>query len=401
MSTAVLVAGLGNEYRSDDGAGPAVAAYVSERMPKVVSKVISEPLDLIGAWDDAGLAVVVDATRSGSPPGTVQLVDLGTGEDVGSSAGPMSSHGMDLPRVLRLARAMGHPPRRVVVVGIEGENFADGVGLSPAVELAVTEAGDLVLQVIEEASSMCMSRLHRAVTAPADGWMTVENAEGRLHRVSLIALEGPEPQVGDWLVVHSGYALRRVDIRRGCGDSERAQVRTRSSVLITVSAGPLFARYAYPPNALGYCGPPDPKALVEAGSPDARAEDLASVARCFSGAWPYLELIASANAIADPLDARVVEAYWVGSELLEGIPATSLLEAIGRHPESGPDGGAKLREAVTAGGVAHHSFHVFAVYPWLALLRSGKREPALTVLERCRIRWGRIEAVEGENVDRP
>ena len=51
-----------------------------------------------------------------------------------------------------------------------------------------------------------------------------------------------------------------------------------------------------------------------------------------------------------------------------------------------------------AGGVPHHSFHVFAVYPWLALLRSGKREPALTVLERCRIRWGCIEAVEGENV---
>ncbi len=34
---------------------------------------------------------------------------------------------------------------------------------------------------------------------------------GRLHRVSLIAFEGPEPQIGDWLVVHSGYALRRVD----------------------------------------------------------------------------------------------------------------------------------------------------------------------------------------------
>ncbi len=149
----VLVAGLGNEYRSDDGAGPAVAAYVSERMSKVVSKVISEPLDLIGAWDDADLAVVVDATRSGSPPGTVQLVDLGTGEDAGSSAGPVSSHGMDLPRVLRLARTMGHPPRRVVVVGIEGENFADGLGLSPAVEFAVTEAGDLVLQVIDEVSS--------------------------------------------------------------------------------------------------------------------------------------------------------------------------------------------------------------------------------------------------------
>ena len=165
-----------------------------------------------------------------------------------------------------------------------------------------------------------------------------------------------------------------------------------------MSAGPLFARYAYPPNALGYCGPPDPKALVDAGSPDARAEDLVSVARRFSGAWPYLELIASSNAIADPLDARVVEAYWVGSELLEDIPATSLLEAIGSHPDSGLGGAAQLREAAMAGGVAHHSFHVFAVYPWLALLRSGKREPALTVLERCRIRWGRVEAIDGARV---
>ncbi|MGD0440675.1 MAG: HypC/HybG/HupF family hydrogenase formation chaperone [Acidimicrobiales bacterium] len=56
-----------------------------------------------------------------------------------------------------------------------------------------------------------MSRFHMVVTAPAGGWVTVENAEGRLHRVSLIALEGPDPEVGDWLVVHSGYALRQVD----------------------------------------------------------------------------------------------------------------------------------------------------------------------------------------------
>ena len=152
MSRRVLVAGLGNEYRSDDGAGPAVAIHVSDRMPSVESKVISEPLDLIGTWDDVDLAVVVDATRSGEPPGTVQLVDLAVGNSAAPSAGPMSSHGMDLPRVLRLAQAMGHAPHRVVVVGIEGENFSDGVGLSPAVELAVSEAGELVLQVIGEAT---------------------------------------------------------------------------------------------------------------------------------------------------------------------------------------------------------------------------------------------------------
>ena len=149
MSPRVLVAGLGNEYRSDDGAGPAVAAYVRERA-NIDAKVIGEPLDLIGAWDDVDLAVVVDATRSGESPGTVQLVDLGGDESADSYAGPVSTHGMDLARVLRLARAMGHAPRRVVVVGIEGENFSDGVRLSPAVEEAVGEAGELVLQVIGE-----------------------------------------------------------------------------------------------------------------------------------------------------------------------------------------------------------------------------------------------------------
>jgi hypothetical protein len=165
-----------------------------------------------------------------------------------------------------------------------------------------------------------------------------------------------------------------------------------------VPTGPLFTRYAYPPNVLGYCGPPDPKVLVAAGSAGADPGDLISVARCFNGAWPYLELIAASNGITDPLDPRVVEAYWVGSSLLEGIAAPLLLEAIGKHPDSRLGDGSQLRAAVTAGGVAHHSFHVFAVYPWLALLRSGKEEPAMTVLDSCRIRWGRVKVIDGANV---
>ena len=40
---------------------------------------------------------------------------------------------------------------------------------------------------------------------------------------------------------------------------------------------------------------------------------LRALAQQFAGAWPYLELIAPATGLADPLDRRVVEAYWVGS----------------------------------------------------------------------------------------
>jgi hydrogenase expression/formation protein HypC len=57
---------------------------------------------------------------------------------------------------------------------------------------------------------MCMSRLHRVVGG-GDGVVDVEDMEGAVHRVSLLALDGPVPAVGDWLVVHSGYAIDRVD----------------------------------------------------------------------------------------------------------------------------------------------------------------------------------------------
>jgi hydrogenase maturation factor len=57
---------------------------------------------------------------------------------------------------------------------------------------------------------MCVSRLHRVV-AEGDGSVEVADLDGTVHRVSLLALDGPPPVTGDWLVVHSGYAIDRVD----------------------------------------------------------------------------------------------------------------------------------------------------------------------------------------------
>jgi hydrogenase maturation factor len=58
---------------------------------------------------------------------------------------------------------------------------------------------------------MCMSRLHRVLGAAGPGAVEVEDAEGMVRRVSLLALDGPEPAAGEWLVVHSGYAVGRAD----------------------------------------------------------------------------------------------------------------------------------------------------------------------------------------------
>jgi hypothetical protein len=166
----------------------------------------------------------------------------------------------------------------------------------------------------------------------------------------------------------------------------------------TAISGPvLFARYAYPPNSLGLCGPKDPGGLWQATVEGVDLDHLAHLASQFEGAWPYLKLIAAANNIDDPLDARVVQAYWLGNELIRRVPMATLAASLddrfsqrtGRKFES-------LVAAAVAGAVAQHSFHVFAVYPWLGLLRAGKQGPPLEVLDRCRIRWGRIESIDGD-----
>jgi Family of unknown function (DUF6390) len=165
-----------------------------------------------------------------------------------------------------------------------------------------------------------------------------------------------------------------------------------------VTAGPLlFARYAYPPNALGLCGADETRTLLEYGSAGVSDGGLAELARSFEGAWPYLELIAGSNGIADPLDPRVVEAYWVGNELLDRVTPGSLA----RHVEDRFRGRigrtwSHLLDAVAAGAVPHHCFHVFAVYPWLGLLRTGVVDEPLRVLDLCRTTPALVNSVEGD-----
>jgi hypothetical protein len=175
----------------------------------------------------------------------------------------------------------------------------------------------------------------------------------------------------------------------------------------------LFARYAYPPNQLGYCGPGDGHELLDlasgqppggevgvGGDGGATTDDIGRRARCFDGAWPYLELIAASADIADPLDARVVEAYWVGNELLDAVDPARFARAVRRTfaTQTGADWPC-LDAGHPAPAVPHHSFHVFAVYPWTGLLRAGHGGPALTVLDRCRIRWAEVVATRGDHVD--
>src|SRR5215475_4772024 len=88
-----VVIGVGNEFRREDGAGPAVVARLRGKLPDDVCLLVSdgEPTRLIEAWAGAPLAVIVDAVRTEpAVPGRLhRLVLHRAGAAV---AAPASSH---------------------------------------------------------------------------------------------------------------------------------------------------------------------------------------------------------------------------------------------------------------------------------------------------------------------
>ena len=157
-----------------------------------------------------------------------------------------------------------------------------------------------------------------------------------------------------------------------------------------------FARFAFPPNDLGHCGPPGAELLLERGASGLSDPQVRARAPRFDGAWPYLRLLAATAGVDDPLDADIVSAYWLGGALLDRVAAPALTAAAGSGFGGQP--GVKERLAstpdVTAAG-ASHTFHVFVVYPWVGLLGSGSDVPR-SVLDSCRVRWGTVESVDGD-----
>ena len=147
----MLVAGVGNVLRGDDGFGVAVAeCLANEDLPDqvrvmefgiggihLVQELLAESIDVL---------IVVDAVEMDRPPGTIFVIRP-TVEEVASL--PLAEkhdrladmHYSTPDRVLMLANALGALPEKVWVVGCEPlDAHSLGEGLSEPVEHAISAA---------------------------------------------------------------------------------------------------------------------------------------------------------------------------------------------------------------------------------------------------------------------
>ncbi|HKC88432.1 MAG TPA: hydrogenase maturation protease [Blastocatellia bacterium] len=149
-----LIIGVGNEYRGDDAVGLIVARRLKERLADS-AKVLEQSGDgaaLMDAWRGADAVIIIDAVTSGAAAGAIHRFDANT-RPIPNDAFRCSTHAFGVAEAIELSRALMRLPRSLVVYGIEGKNFGDGVGLSPEVEKAACEA---VRQVFAETHSRPM-----------------------------------------------------------------------------------------------------------------------------------------------------------------------------------------------------------------------------------------------------
>lgn len=155
----------------------------------------------------------------------------------------------------------------------------------------------------------------------------------------------------------------------------------------------LASVYSIPSYSLGFCGPQDKKSKkiltsFSLGKPVSK-KLVRHIFAKFEAAYPYYRLIAKKNNLPDPLDEKVVRAFWVGNNLLKKCNQSDLQNLICtdfcRPGLLTKDQAKKKSAQVLKGAFPHHSFHVLVLGAVSAQVKVKG-----TMLDLCRISWGKV-----------
>ena len=142
----ILIIGIGNVLRSDDGVGWQVVQEISEQSSAsdvqfiLVQQLTPEIADSVSRADRA---LFVDAARGGTP-GSVYA-----GPILPAKESSTPSHDLSIASVLKLARDLYHRSPTAYALTVSGESFEVGEDLSPAVREALPTLREAIERFIE------------------------------------------------------------------------------------------------------------------------------------------------------------------------------------------------------------------------------------------------------------
>src|SRR3990167_6777178 len=154
----------------------------------------------------------------------------------------------------------------------------------------------------------------------------------------------------------------------------------------------LCAKYSSAPNFFGYCGPPKNSILVDHLREKIGDKEVENILSQFETLYLNLKLIAFENKIQDPFNRRVVEAYWIGNDLLKNIKSKDYIALLDEKFELESKIGRKKfaglkYKFLSHQTLPHHSFHVFNIFKRTGHINSNH---TIETMDNCRIGYGQI-----------
>jgi len=147
----ILIVGIGNRYRNDDGVGLSVIDKLQESGLRNVEliKVKPDGYSLLETWLDRELVIIVDAAAGIGPVGTVKQFDA-LNQRIPSDLSPVSTHSLSLAETVSLGKTLDQLPEKLFVFAVESGNFDHGSELSEKVREAVPRVVREISGLIDE-----------------------------------------------------------------------------------------------------------------------------------------------------------------------------------------------------------------------------------------------------------
>lgn len=151
----ILCIGVGNEHRRDDGIGLLLARIVRTRKLDGVTVLESngDGAALMDMWAEAPTVILIDAVSSASPAGTLHRLEAHR-ETIPVSFSKHSTHLLSVAEAVEMARVLKRMPARLIIYGIEGADFGEGIGLSAEVATAAQTALERLVEEIRSLQSL-------------------------------------------------------------------------------------------------------------------------------------------------------------------------------------------------------------------------------------------------------
>jgi hydrogenase maturation protease len=150
MQQDIVVIGIGNLLKQDDGIGVHAVRYLAGKLPEDVELLEGSTYaaDLLPALEGRRLAVIIDGIDAGEEPGSVFRLSPG---DISARRGAdsISVHDFGVGELLASARLLEQSPGAVVILGVQIKGLETGAELSEELVRALPSLHRLVLEEVE------------------------------------------------------------------------------------------------------------------------------------------------------------------------------------------------------------------------------------------------------------